>query len=332
MPVHELAIVAPPCVVPFDLSTPCEVFGRARLADGRPAYRVRVCGVAREVRAGPFDLRLRHGLPALRTADTIVVAGSEDIDAPVPAPLVRALRRAHERGVRIASVCSGAFVLAATGLLDGKRATTHWLAAHELARRHPAIDVDPAVLFVDAGALLTSAGAAAAFDLCLHMVRRDHGAAVAAETARLSVMPLERAGGQAQFITHAPPGDGCSLEPMLEWMQENLQHALSLDVIAQAFGMSARTLSRRFREQTGTTPAQWLITARVRRAQHLLETSGQPIDRVGELAGFGSSSAFRSLFARVAGTSPRAYRRQFRGSDATAQATMPADRCARSKP
>jgi transcriptional regulator GlxA family with amidase domain len=172
------------------------------------------------------------------------------------------------------------------------------------------------VLFVDEGDLLTSAGAAAAFDLCLHMIRRDHGAAVAADAARLSVMPLERAGGQAQFINHAPPGDGCSLAPMLEWMQENLQQALSLDVIARAFGMSARTLSRRFREQTGTTPAQWLITARVRRAQHLLETTGHPIDHVAEIAGFGSPSTFRSLFMRVAGTSPRAYRRQFRGSTA----------------
>jgi transcriptional regulator GlxA family with amidase domain len=314
----EVAIVAPPHVVPFDLATPLEVFGRARLEDGRAAYRVRVCADARNVVAGAFELRVPHGLSILRTAHTVIVAGCDDIDAPLPAALLRALQRAHARGVRIASVCSGAFILAAAGLLDGMRATTHWIAAGELARRYPSVDVDPAVLFVDNGAVLTSAGAAAAFDLCLAMVRSDHGAAVAADAARLSVMPLERAGGQAQFITHTAPDDGSSLEPALMWMHDHLAEDLSLEVLARAFHMSTRTFSRRFRAQTGSTPAQWIITARVRRAQLLLETTAHSIDRIAELVGFGSTSTFRALFARVVGTTPRDYRLAFRGREADA--------------
>ncbi|WP_344732642.1 GlxA family transcriptional regulator, partial [Spinactinospora alkalitolerans] len=213
---------------------------------------------------------------------------------------------------RIASICVGAFVLAATGLLDGLRATTHWAATPELARRHPAVEVDPDVLFVDNGQFLTSAGAAAGMDLCLHMVRRDHGSAVAADAARIAVMPLERDGGQAQFIAHEPPApDGASLEPLLRWMEENAHRELTLDDIARHGAVSTRTLGRRFREQTGTTPLQWLNRARLRRAQHLLETTVHPVERIAGQVGFGSATTFRDRFKRLVGTSPHAYRRAF---------------------
>jgi transcriptional regulator GlxA family with amidase domain len=310
---HVVAVVALEGVVAFDLATPCEVFGRTRLAGGRPAYEVRVCAPAREVDAGGFRLRAKWGLSAIARADTVVLPGVSDLSMPIPGSVVRAVRAAATRGARVASICSGAFVLAATGLLDGRRATTHWLAARELARRHPHIDVDPDVLYVDCGRILTSAGAAAGLDLCLHMVRRDYGAAVAADAARLSVMPLERAGGQAQFIDHEPPApDGASLEPLQRWLEKNLDRPLALGDIARRASMSVRTLNRRFREQTGTTPVQWLLRARARRAQHLLETSDQPIDRIAARAGFGSTATFRDRFHRVVGTSPQGYRRAFR--------------------
>jgi transcriptional regulator GlxA family with amidase domain len=310
---HRVAIVACDNVVPFDLSTPLEIFGRARLASGARAYEVRVCAPSRRVRAQAFTLELRHGLSALARADTIIVAGVEDIAAPVPPALVRALRRAAARGARIASVCSGAFVLAATGLLDGRRATTHWLATDALARAFPAVQVDANVLYVDEGRLLSSAGAAAAFDLCLHMIRCDHGASVAAGAARLSVMPLERDGGQSQFITRpAPSAPGSSLDGVLAWLNEHARQPLTLPRIAKRAAMSVRTFNRRFREQTGVTPLRWLLRARVRHAQGLLERTDQPIERVATDSGFGSVTAFREQFRRVVGTSPTRYRSAFR--------------------
>jgi transcriptional regulator GlxA family with amidase domain len=310
---HRVAIVATDGVIPADLATPCAVLGCVRLRDGRPGYDVRVCGTSRDVDAGLFRMRVRHGLAELAHADTIVLPGIEDVDAPISDALVRAVRRAAARGARVASVCSGAFLLAATGLLDGRRAATHWLAAAELARRYPRIRVDPDVLYVDEGQVLTSAGAAAAFDLCLHLVRRDYGSAAAVHAARASVMPLERDGAQSQYIVHAAPSpDGSSLAPLLHWLQKNLHAELTLDAIARRGAMSIRSLTRRFREQTGTTPLQWLIRARVRRAQVLLETTAHSVERVATDAGFGSVTALREHFRRLVATSPRAYRRAFR--------------------
>jgi transcriptional regulator GlxA family with amidase domain len=311
---HRVAIVATDGVVPFDLATPCEVFGRVRLPGGRAAYQIRVCGVTREVDAGLFRLRTDHGLEALAKADTILLPGIADVAVAAPPALVRAVRKAAAGGARVASICSGAFLLAATGLLDGKRATTHWLAAAELARRYPRIEVDAGVLYVDEGQVLTSAGAAAGLDLCLHLVRRDYGSAVAAEAARISVMPLERAGGQSQFIVHAAPApDGSSLQPLLAWLEENLQdEELTLEQLARKAATSVRSLSRRFREQTGTTPLQWLLRARVRQAQLLLETTGHSVERVAANSGFCSVAAFRVQFRRALATSPQAYRRAFR--------------------
>ncbi|MGH3588796.1 MAG: GlxA family transcriptional regulator, partial [Pseudonocardia sp.] len=210
------------------------------------------------------------------------------------------------------------FTLAATGLLDGRRATTHWIAAALLAASHPGVEVDPDVLYVDNGQFLTSAGAAAGLDLCLHMIRRDHGSAVAADAARLSVMPLERDGGQAQFIVHEQPPTprGSAMEPLLRWMQDNATKELALDDIATHAGMSTRTLHRRFREQTGTTPLQWLHRTRVHQAQYLLETTTHPVDRIAAQVGFGSPTAFRDRFKRLVGTSPHAYRHAFQSPPA----------------
>ncbi|MER7236301.1 helix-turn-helix domain-containing protein [Streptomyces olivaceus] len=310
---HTVAVLDLDRVIPFDLSTPIEVFSRTRLPDGRPGYQIRVCAERSEVDAGAFTLRAPWGLEGLRDADTIVVPGTATPADPLSPAVRDALRTAAADGTRIASICAGTFPLAATGLLDGLRATTHWLAAEALAGAHPDVEVDPDVLYVDNGQLLTSAGAAAGLDLCLHMIRRDYGSAVAAHAARLSVMPLEREGGQAQFIVHdyPPAPQGSALEPLLTWLRDNLARDLALADIAAHAGMSTRTLIRRFREQTGSTPLQWLHRARVRQAQHLLETTQHSVERIAGQVGFGSPTAFRERFKRTTGVSPQTYRRTF---------------------
>lgn len=313
---HTIAVLALDGVIPFDLSTPIETFTRTRLPDGRPGYQIRVCAEHPEIDAGAFTLRAPWGLDGLKGADTIIVPGTAHPAAPL-APAVRdALLAAAAYGTRIASICSGTFTLAATGLLDGLRATTHWIAAGLLATTYPDIEVDPDVLYVDNGQILTSAGAAAGLDLCLHLIRRDYGSAVAAHAARLSVMPLEREGGQAQFIVHdyAPTPQGSVLDPVLTWLQDNLASDLTLADIAAKAGTSTRTLIRRFRDQTGTTPLQWLHRARIRQAQHLLETTQHPVERIGAQVGFGSPTAFRDRFKRTTGVSPHTYRRTFSGA------------------
>ncbi|MFG2830314.1 GlxA family transcriptional regulator [Streptomyces sp. NPDC048434] len=311
---HTVAVLALDKVIPFDLSTPIEVFTRTRLPDGRAGYQVRVCAERPEVDAGAFTLRAPWGLAGLTDADTVIVPGTADPAAPLPPAVHDALNAAAANGTRIASICSGTFPLAASGLLAGMRATTHWAAAGMLAAAHPDIEVDPDVLYVDNGQILTSAGAAAGLDLCLHLIRRDYGSAVAADAARLSVMPLEREGGQAQFIVQPYPSTprGSALEPLLTWLQDNLARDLALADIAVRADTSTRTLMRRFREQTGTTPLQWLQRARVRQAQHLLETTTHSVERIGAQVGFGSSTAFRDRFKRTTGVSPQTYRRTFR--------------------
>jgi transcriptional regulator GlxA family with amidase domain len=305
-------VVAFDGVVLGDVSTPCEVFGRVRSPDGRAMYEVRICSVGPEVASEHVTLKVPWRLSSLNRADTVLVPGINDLERPIPDAVLRAIRRAVDRGARVASVCTGAFVLAATGALDGLRATTHWRGVRELARRHPEVDVDADVLYVDNGNVLTSAGAAAAFDLCLHLVRRDLGADAAAEVARTMVMPLERAGGQAQFIVHEPPAsDHASLGPVLVWIEQNLRRQLSLRVIAQRAAMSTRTLSRRFREQVGATPGAWIARARVRHAQRLLETTDLVVERVAGESGFGSASVMREHFGEIVGTTPLAYRRAF---------------------
>ena len=309
---HRVAVVAYDGVVLGDLSTACEIFGLARASNGQAPYEVRVCSERSDVASMHLSLRVPWRLSSLTRADTVIVPGIDDLDRAVPAGVLRAIRRAADRGARIASICSGAFVLAATGLLDGLRATTHWLAAADLARRHPRIAVDPNVLYVDNGRVLTSAGAAAGFDLCIHLVRRDLGAEAAATVARLAVMPLERAGGQAQFIAHARPSEvPGSMAPLLAWIEQNVSRELPLSAIARRAAMSTRTLSRRFREQVGATPAAWIAQVRVRRAQRLLEATDLSIEQVAAEVGFGSAAVLREHFGTVVGTSPLTYRRAF---------------------
>ena len=311
---HQVAVLALHGLVPFDLGIACEVFGRVSLPSGAQAYDVKVCAHTRTIRSRVFDMRVSHGLDTLSRADTIVVPGIEDPAFPLPEPVLAALRSAWDRGARLASICSGAFVLAASGLLDGKRATTHWIGVAKLASSYPKVIVEPDVLFVDEGRIITSAGAAAGIDMCLHLVRRDHGQAVAARAARLAVAPLSRDGGQAQFIRHEAPQSTESLAPLLEWMGANLSKTMDVVSLARRARTSPRTFARRFREQTGTTPLQWLLTARVRRSQELLETSRRPIDDIALRCGFDSPVTFRTRFRKLVGLSPSAFRQRFAAS------------------
>ncbi|GHF44287.1 AraC family transcriptional regulator [Streptomyces mashuensis] len=320
-----VAVLALDGVVPFELSLPGQVFGTANQAAGTPYYDLRVCAPGRSVTTSPehgaFRIRTPYGLDGLdglgEGATVVVPATAHFLAAPDPA-VVEALRRAAARGARLASVCVGAFTLAATGLLDGRRATTHWQYAGELARRHPRVDVDPAVLFVDHGDLITSAGVAAGLDLCLHLVRRDLGADLAAATARRIVMPLQRDGGQAQYIERPqPPADPGALQPVLRWMESHLHEPLTLTAIATHARTSVRTLNRHFRAQTGTTPLQWLLHARIDRARQLLETTDLPVTLVADRTGFGSPTTLRHHFTRHTGTSPHAYRKAFRSGTGT---------------
>ena len=321
-----MAVVAFDGVVLGDLATPLEVFALARNAEGRPCYEVRTCSQQPQVKSAHVTLQVPWRLSLLKRADTVIVPGIDDIDRPIPQELLGALRAAVSRRARVASICTGAFILARTGMLDGLKATTHWLAAQELGRRHPAINVDPDVLYVDNGNVLTSAGAAAGFDLCLHLVRRDLGAEIAARAARAVVMPLERAGGQAQFIVYEQPAVVESLGPLLLWLGQNIGNQLSLSAIARHAAMSTRTLSRRFLEQVGTTPVRWIARARVRRAQQLLETTSFSIERVATTAGFGSASVLREHFGVILGTTPLAYRRAFGNAESAENRRSPRQR------
>jgi transcriptional regulator GlxA family with amidase domain len=319
-----VAILALDGVVGFEAATPGQVFGTANAVTGEPTYEIRVVAATDEITTsatfGSLRLRTPWGLDSLAEADTILIPARDDFRVPPPEPVVAALRAAAARGARIASLCVGAFTLAATGLLDGLAATTHWEHAAELARQYPRIEVRPSVLFVDHGALLTSAGVAAGLDLCLHLVRRDLGAAVAADTARRVVMPPQRDGGQAQFIVHTDPADrrAAPLQDTLAWLEANLHRPLTLADIAAHAGTSVRSLNRHFRSQVGTTPLQWLLKMRITRAQHLLETTDLAIGQVAREAGLGAATTLRHHFGRIAGVSPHAYRASFRAPDASA--------------
>ncbi len=315
---HKVAVLVLNDVVPLDFGIAYQVFGMARLDATDKAYDVFVCAPRRTVRSGGFDIQVRHGLDALADADTIVIPGSEDPSRQVPGSVIVALQKAYAQGKRVASICTGAFILAATGLLDGRRATTHWRFTDELASSYPSVTVEPNVLFVDEGQIVTSAGASAGLDMCLHLVRRDFGQSVAADAARLTVAPLHRDGGQAQFIRHEPPGSPTSLTPLIEWMRDNLHGSHTVDALAARAKISPRTFARRFLEQTGTTPLQWLVLARIDRARELLEESETSIDQIAFLTGFGSPVTFRARFRRIAGLTPTEYRRRFNASTPTA--------------
>jgi transcriptional regulator GlxA family with amidase domain len=308
---HRVVALALPSVVLLDLAAPAHLFGHC----GGALYGFAVAGARRGpvVTSTGLEIVAPGGLELLASADTIVVPGTEDGRAP-SAEVRAALRAARDRGARIMSVCTGAFVLAHAGLLDGLRATTHWAAAGPLAEQFPLVTVDPAVLYVDEGQILTSAGVAAGLDLCLHVIRRDHGADVAARIARRTVVAPHRDGGQAQFIRR-PRGaaDGpAGLAATRAWALERLGEPLSVPVLARQAGVSPRTFARHFRAETGTTPARWLLDQRVLAARQLLERTSLSVEQVAARSGFSTPAALREHFSRQVATTPTAYRRAFR--------------------
>ncbi len=302
----------------FEAAAACEVFGVDRgLAD--PWYDFRVCGPPQARLGGWLRIDTPHGLDALADADTVVVAACGDIEADPPADLVDAVRAAHDRGARLVSLCTGAFVLAAAGVLDGRRATTHWAHTAALADRYPRIEVDPDVLYTDEGTVLTSAGKAAGMDLCLHIVTTDYGAAVANALARRLVVPPHRAGGQAQFIAAPAAADaGHALADLLHWVRGRLHQPLTVPDLARQANMSTRNLARRFTAATGVTPLRWLHTQRIHRAQELLETTDDSIEHIAAGTGMGTAATLRRHFHRALGVPPETYRRTFRNHHTSA--------------
>lgn len=309
---HAVAILAEPDAIAFDLAIAIEVFGRVWLDGGAPGYRVRVCGCEPVVAAGPIRIATDFGLDELANADTIVVPGRNDVTAVVREDVTAALKSAYHKGIRIVSICSGAFTVAAAGVLDGKRATTHWVAAELFSATYPNVRLDADALYVDEGQVLTSAGASAGLDLCLHMVARDYGSAAAADAARLAVTPLHRDGGQAQFIIRNRRIANTELDGLLIWIEKNAHLPLTLRDIARRASSSERTINRRFKQETGHTPMQWVNNVRIRHAQQLLESTSDSVETISRQVGFTSATNFREQFRRLAGVSPRSYRSTFR--------------------
>ncbi len=320
---HTVAVYAFDGMSPFELGCVVEVFGLPRPELGVPWYELKVCAqTAQPLRAvGGFTMATEYGLDDFAAADTVIVTAVPDVRGDSPAALVSVLREAHARGARVVSICSGAFALAAAGLLDGRTATTHWRYADVLAERYPDVHVDPDVLYVDDGSILTSAGSAAGLDLCLHLVRNDHGPSVANSVARRLVLPPHREGGQAQFIEAAvrpladdgAPGSG-GVTRSLEWALEHLATPISVADLARVAHLSQRSYLRHFTRATGTSPLRWLIAQRVAAARPLLEATDAPVEEVGAAVGFADPATFRHHFSRAVGTSPSAYRRTFRSS------------------
>ncbi|QFQ97606.1 helix-turn-helix domain-containing protein [Streptomyces phaeolivaceus] len=300
----------------FESSIPLSVFGIDRQDAGVPRYRLLVCaGEEGPLRTtGGLELTAPNGLEAISRAGTVVVPAWRSITSPPPEEALDALRRAHEEGARIVGLCTGAFVLAAAGLLDGRPATTHWMYAPTLAKRYPSVHVDPRELFVDDGDVLTSAGTAAGIDLCLHIVRTDHGNEAAGALARRLVVPPRRSGGQERYLDRSLPEE-IGADPLAEvvaWALEHLHEQFDVETLAARAYMSRRTFDRRFRSLTGSAPLQWLITQRVLQAQRLLETSDYSVDEVAGRCGFRSPVALRGHFRRQLGSSPAAYRAAYR--------------------
>ncbi|TYK44009.1 helix-turn-helix domain-containing protein [Actinomadura decatromicini] len=319
---HRVAVLVRDGVLPLELGIVHQLFGQARSADGAPLYTVASCAVrpGEVAAAADFAVRVPRGLDAVAEADTVIVPASHVLDEERPGdgPVPAALAAAAGRGARVASICTGAFVLAAAGLLEGRRATTHWLSCDRFAAMFPGVRVDPDVLYADEGDVLTSAGEAAGIDLFLHMIRRDHGAAVAGDVARRTVVPPHRDGGQAQFIARpvpdpAPGPAAPSTGAARAWALERLDRPVTLAELAAASSMSVRTFTRRFRQETGVSPQVWLSAQRVERARRLLEETDLPVDRVAERAGFGTAASLRQHLHAAVGVPPSAYRATFRG-------------------
>jgi transcriptional regulator GlxA family with amidase domain len=327
---RNVAVVVVNGFLPFEFGTICEVFGVDRTDDGLPPYDFAVvAGEPPPLRAhNDFTIQPSCGLERLEEADLIALpaVGDDQLSIyPVPSgrprpprefpgDLLAALHRAVDRGARVLSVCSGAFILGEAGLLDGRRCTTHWRHAEELARRYPAAKVDPDVLYVDDDPVITSAGTAAGIDACLYLVRKEQGSRVANGIARRMVVPPHRDGGQAQYVDQpvAPFCDG-TLRDLLEWLRAHLDQPLTVRQLAVRANMSERTFARRFVQDTGTTPQRWLIGQRILLAQQLLEESDETVDAIADRTGFGNATALRHHFRAWRGTTPNAYRRLFRG-------------------
>ncbi|GAA3441140.1 helix-turn-helix domain-containing protein [Planomonospora venezuelensis] len=315
---RTVSVLAFDGMAPFELGCVVEIFGIPRPELDAPWYELAVCAEAPgDLRVvGGFTMRAGHGLDVLAAADTVIVPGVPDVRGEVSPGVVAALRTAHGRGARVVSICSGAFALAAAGLLDGREATTHWQYAELLQRRFPRVRVNPDVLYVDGGDVLTSAGSAAGLDLLVHLVRRDHGPGVANTVARRLVIPPHRDGGQAQFVQAAvtPLEDGDAVAAAMAWALEHLAEPLTVADLARAAHMSQRTFIRRFGRRTGTSPLRWVISQRVAASLPLLESASAPVEEVAAAVGFDSAVTFRHHFARAMRTSPSAYRRAFRSS------------------
>jgi len=311
---RNVAVIAFDQVAAFELGVLCEVFGTDRSADGFPSYRFDVCTIdGRPVRTrSGFHLMPQADLAPIEDADLVAVPAHTD--GQFPEPVLAALQRAAARGAYVLSVCSGAFVLGAAGLLDDRECTTHWRHADELQERHPRARVRCNSLYVQDDRLLTSAGTAAGIDACLHLVRQEHGSTVATRLARRMVVPPHRDGGQAQYVEAPIPHDpeAPTLEPVLAWLMGHLDRPVTVDELAGRAGMAPRTFARRFRAETGTTPHDWLTNQRVLLARRLLEETRLGVDMVASRAGFGDAAALRHHFARRVGTSPHAYRATFR--------------------
>ncbi len=308
---HRVVALALPEVVVFDLAIPAQVFGHRDEID---RYDFSVCSPTPGLVPSTtgFAVHAPSGLDALAGANTVIVPGYAPHDAPEP-PVLAALRSAAARGVRVVSVCTGAFALAAAGLLDGRRATTHWRDATQLAARHPNVEVDADVLYLDDGAVATSAGVAAGIDLCLHLVRSDHGAQAAARIARRMVVAPHREGGQAQFLQRPLPASGDGLASTCAWALDRLTEPLTVADLARHAGWAPRTFARRFLYETGTTPLRWLTAQRLLEARRLLEATDLPIEQVAAQAGLGTAANLRLQLARDTATTPTAYRRTYRG-------------------
>jgi transcriptional regulator GlxA family with amidase domain len=319
--VHRIAALVRSGVLPIELGIVHQLFGQARSPSGDPLYNVLTCTLSpSEVRTdADFTIQVAHGPEALGEAETVLVLSSdEDYEPQTGGPLRGPMADAFawiRPGTRIGSICTGAFVLAAAGLLDGRRATTHWRSAADLRELYPRVEVEENVLYTDSGDVLTSAGVAAGIDLCLHMIRRDHGAAVANEVARGTVVAPHRDGGQAQFIHRPVPEPRFSSTGKARaWALQQVDRPLTLRELAAQESMSVRTFTRRFREEVGISPVQWLTQQRIERARQLLEETDLPVDRVATNAGFGTAASLRQHLQAALGVSPSTYRATFRGS------------------
>lgn len=310
----RVAVLAYDGLTTLEFAIPTEIFGLPRPEIPRYYEMVTVAGEPGPLHAGyGLSITPDAGLEALATAGTVVVPGWRDRHERPPGAMLDALREAHARGSRLLSICSGAFVLAATGLLDGRRATTHWMYADDLRGLHPRVQVDEDVLYVDEGSIVTGAGSAAGIDACLHLVREDWGAATAATVARRMVVSPHRDGGQAQFVVHPATASvrDLGLARLMDEVLADLAAAHTVSSMAARLHLAPRTLARRFREETGTSPAEWVAAQRVLRARDLLETSELGVEQVGREVGFTSAVTFRQQFQRRVRTTPSAYRSRF---------------------